>query len=437
MIKPRLGYFDLTMIIVSLVIGIGIFRTPAIVAEQAGTATVFFAAWVLGGLISVFGALCFAEIGARLPAAGGFYRVFSYCYHPAYAFMLNWSMIITNSASAIGVAIVGAEYINPVFLPASLQGETGIRITAVSVVLVLAALNFAGIRTGARTQNFLSVLKIVLILACCTAIFTAAPADTATAATAQPEATGHWLPALGVCLIAVFFTFGGYQNTVNYGADVRDASRTIPRGIVTGIAIIMGLYLLLNYAYVQVIGLDRMGDTPLLASELAGAILGDRGFQAASVLIFISILGFINTSLISNPRIYYAMAEDGMLPPAFRKVNNRTMVQEFALGFFVTLMLVSLFLLGTFEKIVNYVMFIDSLALASAVAALFILRRRQPGFTGYRVRWFPVIPVVFIFVLLGVTVSVAWSDSSAALYGAVIFFAGYPLHLLFRRIFRS
>src|SRR5580658_1227411 len=152
------------MIVVSLVIGIGIFRTPSIVAEKAGSPFIFFTAWILGGVVSICGALTFAEIGSRFPAAGGFYKIFSYCYHPAYAFMLNWSLVIINAASAVGVAIVGAEYINPLILPANLQNETGIQLTSATVILVLFVLNFLGIKMGSRAQNVLSSVKIIMIV---------------------------------------------------------------------------------------------------------------------------------------------------------------------------------------------------------------------------------------------------------------------------------
>ena len=162
-IKPKLGLFDLTMIIVSLVIGIGIFRSPAIVAQKAGSPLIFFTAWILGGLISICGALTFAEIGSRFPVAGGFYKIFSHCYHPSYAFMLNWALVITNAASAVGVVIVGAKYINPLLLPANLQDGTGTKITASAVILVLFVLNYLGIKMGSRAQNVLSSVKIICI----------------------------------------------------------------------------------------------------------------------------------------------------------------------------------------------------------------------------------------------------------------------------------
>ena len=170
-IQPKLKQFDLTMIIVSLVIGVGIFRTPSTVAEHAQNPTVFYLAWIIGGLVSICGALTFAEIGARLPAAGGYYKIFSTAYHPVYAFMLNWSQVIINAGSSAGVAIIGAAYITPVLFPQTTHASSISNIIAVLIILILFAINYAGIKMGARTQNFLSLLKIILILVFCCGIF--------------------------------------------------------------------------------------------------------------------------------------------------------------------------------------------------------------------------------------------------------------------------
>src|ERR1700712_433798 len=162
-IKPRLNRFDLTMIVISLVIGMGIFATPSEVAIKAGNAWIFFGAWIFGGLVSLCGALTYAEIGARYPVTGGFYKVFSYCYHPAFAFMINWVLVISNAASVAVVAIIGANYINPVMLPADWQTPAGTKIMAISSVLILYALAFLGIKVSARTQNFLTLFKVLAI----------------------------------------------------------------------------------------------------------------------------------------------------------------------------------------------------------------------------------------------------------------------------------
>ena len=438
-IKPKLGLFDLTMIIVSLVIGIGIFRSPAIVAQKAGSPLVFFTAWILGGLISICGALTFAEIGSRFPSAGGFYKIFSYCYHPAYAFMLNWSLVIINAASAVGVAIVGAEYINPVLLPSAWQNETGIKLTAVAAILVLYGLNYLGIKMGARTQNILSMIKIAMLIVFCCALFGPHQVNQALLPTGG-AGSFDFVKALGVSLISVFFTYGGYQNTINFGADVQRPERNMPKAIFAGIGIVILLYLTINFAYFSVLGFERVQNSKLLAAELAGSFFGPMGYTLASLAIFISVLGFINTSMMSNPRIYYAMAEDNILPSVFKKLNERTMAQEFGLTFFVALMLISLFLLGTFEKIVNYVMFIDSLSLVSAAGTIFIFRMRAK--TGsdnnadgiYKLRFYPWVPLLFMLVLLIVMFNVLISDAQAALYGCIIFLAGLPLYVILRKV---
>ena len=169
-LKPKLNYFDLTMIIISLVIGIGIFRVPSIIAQKAQTPFVFYSAWVVGGLIAACGALIFAEIGSRLPLAGGFYKIFSHCYHPVLAFMFNWTQIIINAGSTAIVGMIGAEYINPL-MPLQMQNDGGIKITVTVLVFFLVGLNYVGIKTGAKTQNVLSSIKIGMILLFCSAIF--------------------------------------------------------------------------------------------------------------------------------------------------------------------------------------------------------------------------------------------------------------------------
>jgi len=424
------------MIVVSLVIGVGIFRTPAVVAEKAGSEWIFFAAWIFGGLISVCGALTFAEIGARLPAAGGYYKIFSYAYHPAYAFMLNWSQVIINAGSSAGVAIIGAEYITPVMFPNATNPETVVKIFAVSIILFLFGINYSGIKMGARTQNFLSMLKIIMIAGFCFAIF----GNHGNAASPIISTSGdiNFMSAFGVALISIFFTYGGYQQTVNFGADVVEPNKNIPRAIFMGLGIVITLYLLLNITYVKVIGFEEMKTAPLIAKTLAEALFGPIGATIISIVLFTSVLGFLNTSILSNPRVYYAMAEEKILPPVFKSVNTKTQVQEFGLTFFIAVMIASVYLLGSFEKIVNYVLFIDSISLASAAAAIFILRKKSDlNYSGFKMKGFPVVPIVFIVTLLFVTYNTIISDEKSSFYGFLIFIGGLPLYYLMHKLFNK
>lgn len=426
-ISPQLKRFDLTMIVVSLVIGVGIFQTPAQVAKHAGSEWVFYLAWITGGIISIIGALTFAEIGARLPAAGGYYRIFSYTYHPAFAFMLNWSQVIINAGSSSGVALIGAQYITPVLFPNTTQDVLIERIISLTILFILFGINFAGIKMGARTQNFLSVLKIVMIAIFCLAIFGEhAPEQPGT----KPD-DWNFVQAFGIALISIFFTFGGYQQTVNFGADVHEPKKNIPLAIFSGVGIVIVLYLLINIAYVQVLGFEHVQTSKLIARDLANALFGNTGGTIVSIVIFTSVLGFLNTSVMSNPRVYYAMAEDKALPGIFRQINQKTQVQQFGLTFVVSVMIVSLFVLKDFEQIVNYVLFIDSFSLASAAAALFILRRKSAGdYSGFKMPGYPVLPIIYILVLLYVTYSTVVKDPVAARYGFLIFVMGLPLYYI-------
>lgn len=430
-IQSKLGRFDLTMIIVSFVIGIGIFQTPALVAATAVTPTIFYCAWILGGIISLFGALTFAEIGSRMPVAGGYYKVFSQCYHPAFAFMLNWALVITNAGSAVGVALVGANYIEPVLIPAEWQHIITPKLIGGTVLTVLFILNYLGIKMGSRVQNVLSTLKIVMILALCLAVF---GNKSTTVVNTAAQTDFNPIAALGMSLISIFFTFGGYQNTINLGADIKDAKKNIPLGIFSGIAIVITLYLLINIAYCQVLGFDKLKASALPAADLAKSFFGDAGFKATSVIVFISVLGFINTSFMHNPRIYYAMAEDNVLPSIFKKVNENTQTQEFGLSFFFALNIISLLFFDSFKKIVNYVEFIDTMSLAFAAIAIFILRKKSTGYDGYKVMLYPLVPILFIIVQIWACISVFVSDNMPARAGLAIFICGLPLyHLLIRR----
>ena len=430
-ITSKLRRFDLIMIIVSLVIGVGIFKTPATVAKNAGSEFIFFAAWIFGGLIAICGALTFAEIGARLPVAGGYYKIFSFAYHPAYAFMLNWSQVIINAGSAAGVALIGAEYIQPVLV----QNGMHIQTTAIGLIIILflSAMNFAGIKMGARTQNFLSLLKIAMITVFCAAIFF--HSGSGSAEESIPSESLDPIRAFGISLIAIFFTYGGYQQTINFGADIPDAKRNLPRAIFAGVGIVIFLYLLLNITYVHILGFDGLAASTLPASGIAGVLFGNNGAAIVSVVLFVSVLGFLNTSFMSNPRVYYAMAEEKILPPVFKKINSRTQVQEFALTFFVAVMIISLFTLGSFDRIVNYVIFIDSISLASAGASVFILRRKQENtYDGFRMKLYPVVPALFVVTLLFVTYNTIVADLTSSFYGFVIFLAGLPLYIVMKKI---
>jgi basic amino acid/polyamine antiporter, APA family len=432
-LKPKLNTFDTSMIVVSLVIGIGIFRTPALVATHAGSLQLFFAAWVLGGVISLMGALTFAEIGSRYPQPGAFYKVVADFYHPSVAFMLNYtSVTIVNGVGGAAVGMIGAEYLVNVLFPPEARTPFSTQCTAAGLTVFLLGINLLGIKTGAWAQNILTILKIVMVVSLVGAAL--AFGDTSASSVPVQSPDSSLLSALGIGLISVFYTYGGYQQTINFGADVQNPSRSMPRAIFIGIAIIVGIYILINACYVYVLGLQGVASSQLVAGELARVVLGARGQTVISIAIFLSSMGFLNVTLMTIPRAYYAMAADGTLPRNFMRVNPRTQAQEFTLLFFGGIIVLSIFLLGTFERLMNYVMLFDSINIAVVASTVFVLRARRIGESRetYTAPLYPVLPALFIVMLLAITVNVVLSQPGSVWVGLLFLLGGYPLFRILR-----
>jgi APA family basic amino acid/polyamine antiporter len=430
-IRARLSTFDTAMVVFSLVVGIGIFRTPAIVAGAASGTSLFFAAWIAGGFISLIGALTFAEIGSRYPRAGGYYRVVADCYHPTLAFMLNWSQTLMQGAGAAGVAFIGADYLMPVLLPPQWRTPQASLILACATMLILLVLNYRGVKPGARVQNLLSILKIVMIVGLAALALLIAPRTTAM----EPRTDAPVALRLASALIPCFYAYGGYHLTMNLGADLKDARRRFPLAITAGMFTVVGLYLLLNFAYQRVLGIGGIADSKLAAAALSRATFGPSGEVLISIAVFLSAAGFVNATIIQMPRSFYAMAEDGVLPRAFLRVNPDTQVQELGLLFFGATMLLPAFLLGSFEKLLNYVIFTDTLTLAVVASTIFVLRRRGAGDGGFSMRGYPLLPAFYMVCLLGVAARVFTLEPRLAAAGIVILATGWPLYRLGRRLF--
>lgn len=422
------------MVTVSLVIGMGIFRTPVEVATKAGTPTVLFAAWIVGAVVSLFGALTFAEIGSRYHVTGGYYRIFSHCYHPAFAFMVNWMTVIANAGSTAIVAIIGAEYINPIIMP-NVDRDLGIKITTISAIVILYVINMIGIKMSARTLNVLMIIKIAMMALLIMAVFLPAEPH---ATVVQTTSFGGQLNSFWLCFLPVFFTYGGYQQSMNFGSDVPNATRTMPRAIFFGIAIILVLYLLLNFSYYHVLGIDGIRSSTALAADVAAYMFGPSASRVVAVVMFLSVMAYVNASIMSNPRVYYAMAEDKVLPPIFARINPKTQVQEFSTTFFVAFMVITLFVTSSFSKVLSYVMFFDSISLIAASAAIFVLRHRakkqgeNPDV--YKIPLYPWLPAIFVITYGLVNISILVSNPFASVIGFLLFLSGLPLFFALKRL---
>jgi basic amino acid/polyamine antiporter, APA family len=434
-IKPQLKVFDLTMIVAGLVIGMGIFRVPSEVAQKAGIPMIFFLAWLTGAVVSFIGALTFAEIGSRYPVAGGFYKIFSHCYHPAFAFMVNWIVVISNAGATAGVAIMGAEYIAPILLP-TVPHDTAIKIITISSVVILYIINMVGFRVSAKFLNVLMLIKLGMLALLIGAIFFVRGPHAADPVLTQPMTTGDMMKAFLLCFIPIFFTYGGYQQTMNFGNDIPNANRAMPKAIFYGITVVLVVYLGANYAYYKILGFETLKHSTTIAADITGLMFGDMAGKIVSVVMFCSVMAYVNVSIMANPRIYFAMAEDNVLPAVFKKLNHRTQVQEFALTLFCAFVLATLFFMSSFQAILEHVMFFDSISLITAAACIFILRYRAAKYGEqehiFRLRGYPYLPALFVLVYTAVIISVYYANPNAAISGSLLFILGFPLYYLIK-----
>lgn len=452
--SKKLNLFDFTMIVVSLVIGMGIFRTPLNVAKASPDTFLFFAAWIAGGLVALCGALTYAEIGSRLPVTGGYYKVFSYAYHPSIAFAINCVILVSNAASLAAVALVGGEYITGIFIPLSKDAEwiklaanvnyiqTVQIIIAITAIIIFYGVNLMGLKMSAKTQNVLTVIKITLILLLITPIFFASPeAVSATAPSAISPTFMEYLKAFGIGLVAVSFTYGGYQQTINFGAEVDKPTKNIPRGIFFGIFIIVALYLTINYAYVKVIGYETLHnpDTKNIAAIMASKIFGVNAERILSGFLFLSVLAYVNVLLMSNPRVMYAMSDDKILPPVFKKRNEKTDVLTISLSVFAALCILIVFWAKEFDTILSFTIFLDCFGMVLSAATIFILRKKTKHLddTGiYKMKLFPLMPLIFIiaYVFVGISIALDYEKNNyAALTGLAVMAVFTGLYFLLHR----
>ena len=437
--KKQLSLFDLSMIVVSLVIGMGIFRTPVNVAAKAQIPELFYLAWFIGGFVAFCGALTYAEIGSRYPVTGGYYKIFSAAYHPSIAFAINCIVIISSAASVAAISIIGAEYLGKIVLPDSMQTDAYRVAIAITTILVFYLINLLGLKASAKTQNVLTIVKIGLIFLLICAVFFGSQPETIIpvfkTANGNLPSWPDYGKALGLCLIAVSFSYAGYAQTINFGGEVKDAKKVIPRSIIIGLTIIVILYLVLNYVYVKVIGFEELKTAESIAAILASKIFGPAGFKMLSVIIFVSVMGYVNVNLLSNPRAMFAMGEEGALPKIFSKMNKKTEVITVSLTVFTLVAVVIIFYAKTFDKILNYTIFLESISMASSAATIFILRKRTAHLdkkTIYTVPLYPVLPIIFIAAYTFVAISIYADDPNAALNGLYIFIGFLAIYFISR-----
>jgi amino acid transporter len=388
-------------------IGSGIFRVPAVVAERLPDAWLFAAVWVFGGLLAMAGALAFAELSAMYPRSGGFYVYIREAFGPLAAFVFGWAeLLVIRPASYGAISIVSAEYLwrlTP-FDGALLLGVVPLsraQVTASLLIVATAAVNYRGVHLGALVQNVSTVLKISALLAIVVMGLAMAPTASPVEAVepiAPPQAAtaAALVSAFGLALVSILWAYDGFADLVFVAGEVKEPQRTLPRALIIGTSGIIGLYLLTNWAYVRVIPLPQMPGSPLIAADVAVSLLGTFGVVFISAAVALSTFGSLNGSTMTGPRIFFAMAEDGLFFRGIAEVHPRFGTPARSIMLMAGL--------GTFYVYVRtFAQLADQFIVgiwpfyAAGVVALFVLRRRHPDIDRpYRTWGYPWVPAAFL-----------------------------------------
>jgi APA family basic amino acid/polyamine antiporter len=427
----RLGRFDAVMVVVGGIIGAGIFINPAIVAQRVSSAALTLVAWGLGGLVAIIGALCFAELGSRRPEAGGGYVYLREGFGPLPAFLYGWTqLLVINTGGIAAVAMTFAFYTVSLFG----LSPTAVKPLAVAAIVLLSGVNYYGIRPGSITQNIFTVLKLLAVAVLVFAgLVLAGGEGGAMAPSAIHRSPLGVIGVLGAALVPVLFAYGGWQHLNNVGAEIRDPVRDLPFAVVGGVSVVVASYMLVNMAYLETLGVRGLAESTAPAAESMRVLAGGGGARFIAAGIMVSTFGFVNLVILAAPRIYQAMADDGVffrgaarLHPRWRAPSNAILIQ----GVWAVILTLS----GTYAQLLDYVVFGDWIFFGLIVATMFIYRRRIPGPEPrvFRMPGYPVLPAFFVFIAVFVVVSTVVSNPLNAALGAVIITAGVPVFLVWR-----
>ena len=425
----RIGPFSGTMLVVGGIIGSGIFLNPAIVAQRVGSSRLIMATWGLGALVALLGAFIFAELGARRPAAGGGYVYLREAFGELPAFLYGWALLLAiATGAAAAVAVTFASYASPLLgLPPSSD-----RWLAAGAIVLLSAVNAVGVRPGAWTQNVFTLLKLAAIaaLVASAAVASGSGAPRALALDAAAPPAGRWAVALavGTALVPVLFAYGGWQQANFVAEEMIEPERNLPRALIGGVLLVAAVYLGVNFTYLHALGSEGLAASHAPAADVMSRYFGPVGRRLIAAGIAVSTFGFLNLVILVTPRVYQAMARDGLFFARFAELHPRwrTPVEAIAVqGAWAVVLLLS----GSYGQLLDWVTFADWIFFGITAATLVVYRRREAGVTGPRFRapWYPASVVLFVAACLYVVAGAVVSNPANALRGAVLLAAGIPV----------
>jgi basic amino acid/polyamine antiporter, APA family len=441
----RLGLFDITMIVMGGIIGAGIFITPYIVAQQVPSTILILGAWAFGGLVALAGAFIYAELSSQSSVSGGQYVYLRDAFHPALAFVYGWALLlVTQSGGMAAVAVTFAKYVC-----ALRHTQTSDNLAALLAALALAVLtiiNCFGVRAGSTTQNLFMILKLIAIAAL--VMFglsvTSAPPSALARSTSSAPTLWNSLTAFGAALIPVQFAYGGWQTSCFVAGEVREPQKNLPRGLLLGVLGVIAVYLSVSFVCVHALGPVGLSQTRTPASSVMQLALGENGARIIAAGIAVSTIGFLSQSMLTTPRVYFAMAEDGLFFTSLAKLN-RARVPAFAIALQGAVAILITFS-GRYEQILNYVVSVDVIFFALTAGCVFVFRHRRktdsppPAASPmpvelaprFRVPGHPVTTLFFIVACCAMLFSTVYRYPHNSLIGLGIMLTGLPAYLFWK-----
>ena len=423
----RLGLFDATMLVMGGIVGSGIFVNPAEVARHVSTPALIVGVWLIGGAVAIMGAFVYAELAARRPEVGGQYAYLRDAWGPMPAFLYGWSLLLViQSGGMAAVAITFARYFHDLTQLPVADGAV-----AAAVLALLTAINCLGVRAGSNVQSALMLLKIFAIAAIvlCGLLLAGPAAEAAPRAASELGLIG----GIGAALTPVMFAYGGWQTSSFVAGEMRDPRRDLARGVLFGVLGVVVLYAAVAFTSVYVLGPAALAETRTPATAVMRLALGDTGVTLVALAIAISALGFLSQSMLTTPRVYFAMAEDRLFFPGVAKVNARTraplvaiLLQGVAAG--------AIALTGSYGQILSYVVSVDFIWFGLTGAALFVFRRRDAkGAAWFEAPGHPVTTGLFVLACAIIVAATLYNDLANSATGFLILAAGIPAFLYWQR----
>jgi len=439
-LERKLGLFPATNIVVANMIGAGIFTTSGLLMSGLNNPVLMIALWVAGGIIALCGALSYGELGAAMPGAGGEYLFLSRLYSPIFGFLSGWVSFIVGFSAPIAASALGfSEYFTRAVPGLALwlqnngimEPKLTSKLLAISVILIFTAIHYRGIKYGARIQNALTILKILLIVILLTAGFSSGRGDFSnfTRTAGVTSGLAGW-KTIGLSLMWIMFAYSGWNASTYLGAEIKNPSRNLPGSLIYGTLIVMVLYLGLNVLYVYGINPEEMKGVISVGGLAMGNLFGKSAEVLFSILISFALFSSLSAFIIIGPRVYYSMAKDGLFFKSAARIHKRFQVPSNSI-LLQCLIAVILVLSGTFEQVLTYMGFALGIFPVLTVIGIWRLRKHNPE--SLRIKGFPITQIIYIsagLMILVLSLLERPLESSIALLTVAV---GIPLYFIFKK----